>query len=69
MGFRKAACTNLWVPPSFSETAFVLFLGFLFFFLSIFMGTVYISLTLLKNGVCHQWKNKKISEPFNPGKP
>ena len=28
------------VPPSFSETAFVLFLGFLFFFLSIFMGTV-----------------------------
>ena len=41
MGFRKAACTNLWVPPSFSETAFVLFLGFSFFFLSIFMGTVY----------------------------
>ena len=41
MGFRKAACTNLWIPPSFSETAFVLFLGFLFFFLSIFMGTVY----------------------------
>ena len=22
-----------------------------------------------KNGVCHQWKNKKISEPFEPGKP
>ena len=43
MGFRKAACTSLWVPPSFSETAFVLFLGFLFFFLSIFMGTVYTS--------------------------
>ena len=41
MGFRKAACTNLWVPPSFSETAFVLFLGFFFFFMSIFMGTVY----------------------------
>ncbi|MED9994220.1 MAG: hypothetical protein U0I98_06410, partial [Oscillospiraceae bacterium] len=40
MGFRKAACTNLWVPPSFSETAFVLFLGFFFFFLPIFMGTV-----------------------------
>ena len=22
-----------------------------------------------KNGVCHQWKNKKIFEPFEPGKP
>ena len=21
------------------------------------------------NGVCHKWKNKKISEPFKPGKP
>ena len=35
------------VPPSFSETAFVLFLGFLFFFLSIFMGTVYRSVVHL----------------------
>ena len=69
MGFRKAACTNLWVPPSFSETAFVLFLGFFFFFLSIFMGTVYEALLTGKNGVCHQWKNKKISELKKPGKP
>ena len=22
-----------------------------------------------KNGVCHQWKNKKFSGPFEPGKP
>ena len=34
-----------------------------------FYGYSLISLTLLKNGVCHQWKNEKISEPFNPGKP
>jgi len=36
-GFSKS---RLYEPPSFSETAFVLFLGFFFFFLSIFMGTV-----------------------------
>ena len=36
---------------------------------SIFRPQRFISLTLLKNGVCHQWKNKKISEPFKPGKP
>ena len=27
------------------------------------------SATLRKNGVCHQWKNKKISELKKPGKP
>jgi len=27
------------------------------------------SATLRKNGVCHQWKNKKITELKKPGKP
>ena len=52
--FRNRFCPVSWI---------------LVFFLSIFMGTVYEALLTGKNGVCHQWKNKKISELKKPGKP
>ena len=66
---KKAGTFDFPKVPTLPIQYSVVYLTYLLMFHLQICQKWFISLTLLKTGVCHQWKKQKTSEAFKHGKP